>query len=594
MATLLVTLSTFFLFLIIVALYSYRKTKGISESGVEGFFLAGRGLSGYFIAGSLLLSNLSAEQLVGLNGNAYKFDISGMAWESTAAIATIAMAVFFLPRYLRRGITTMPQFLEERFDVNTRRMVSIMLLIGYAIMANPCSLYLGSITMDSMFNFHDRLNISYSWAIAILSLAMGVVGGLYATTGGLKAVAISDTISGVILLIAALLIPILGLVMLGGGSFLEGAQTLLRNNPAQLNAIGNSQSSVPFSTIFTGMLCANLFYWCTNQMIIQRTLGAKSLAESQKGVLLAGTIKLLVPIVMVLPGLIALNLFGESLPHGDFAYPLLVKMVLPWWLIGMFASAIFGTVISHFNSIINSSATLFVIDLYAPLTGCTDEKKLVRVGKIASIAFSLVSIAIAPLLLNTPNGIFDLMRRFTGFYSVPTIAIILVGFLNRRVPASAAKLTLIFHIIAYGVYTFSGVNKMLPIHYIHMMGILFIVEIAMMLIIGVIKPHSYDQQPLNSTPVPMEKWRYANTASVMMLATLVSLYITLSPLGIANTSGVPDSYPLLIAIVWFFALIIISWLKKRDVPISNRAKHKESEAKVSYQNAPKITTNSKT
>lgn len=594
MATSLVTLSTFFLFLAITALYSHYKTKGISESGVDGFFLAGRGLSGYFIAGSLLLSNLSAEQLVGLNGNAYKFDISGMAWESTAAVATIAMAIFFLPRYLRRGITTMPQFLEERFDVNTRRMVSIMLLIGYAIMANPCSLYLGSITMDSMFSFHDNLNISYSWAIAILSLAMGVVGGIYATAGGLKAVAVSDTISGVILLFAALLIPILGLVMLGDGSFLEGAKTLLRNNPAQLNAIGSRNSSVPFSTIFTGMLCANLFYWCTNQMIIQRTLGAKSLEESQKGVLLAGTIKLLVPVVMVLPGLIALNLFGNSLAHGDFAYPILVKTVLPWWLIGMFAAAIFGTVISHFNSIINSSATLFVIDLYGPLTGCTDEKKLVRVGKIASIAFSLISIAIAPLLLNTPNGIFDLMRRFTGFYSIPIIAIILIGFLNRRVPASAAKLALVFHIVAYSIYTFSGLDKALPIHYIHMMGILFVMEIAIMLIIGKIKPRKDYQPSLKSPPIPMEKWRYANAVSVMMLATLVSLYITLSPLGIANTAGVPDSYPLLIAAVWFFTLILMGWLKKRDDQMKNRAMYLEPETRVSYQNAPEITTSSKT
>ena len=142
------SVASFLLFLIFVALYSYRKTKGISEAGVDGFFLAGRGLSGYFIAGSLLLSNLSAEQLVGLNGNAYRFDISGMAWESTAAVATIIMALFFLPRFLRRGLTTLPQFLETRFDQTTRRMVSIMLLVGYAVMQNPSSIYLGAITMN--------------------------------------------------------------------------------------------------------------------------------------------------------------------------------------------------------------------------------------------------------------------------------------------------------------------------------------------------------------------------------------------------------------------------------------------------------------
>ena len=306
------TLSTFVLFLLIVALYSYRKARGVSESGVDGFFLAGRGLSGYFIAGSLLLSNLSAEQLVGLNGNAYRFDISGMAWESTAAIAIIAMALFFLPRFLRRGITTMPQFLEERFDITTRRMVSIMLLVGYAVMANPCSLYLGAITMDELFDFQQITALSTQSSIAVLSLAMGAIGGIYATAGGLKAVAVSDTISGVILLVAALLIPILGLVAIGDGALWDGARKLIADHPEQFNAIGGKNASVPFSTIFTGMLCANLFYWCTNQMIIQRALGARSLAESQKGVLLAGIIKLLVPVVMVLPGLIAFNLFGGT------------------------------------------------------------------------------------------------------------------------------------------------------------------------------------------------------------------------------------------------------------------------------------------
>ncbi|MEM8025961.1 solute:sodium symporter family transporter [Morganella morganii] len=552
----LLSVVTFFLFLSFVALYSYQKTKGISELGVEGFFLAGRGLSGYFIAGSLLLSNLSAEQLVGLNGNAYRFDISGMAWESTAAIATIAMAIFFLPRFLRRGITTMPQFLEERFDSVTRRTVSVMLLVGYAVMANPCSLYLGAITMNEMFDIQQLFNLPDWGAIGLLAFAMGAVGGLYATLGGLKAVAISDTISGLILLVAAMLIPVLGLFALGDGSFLAGGKVLL-SHPEQLNVIGNEDASVPFSTIFTGMLCANMFYWCTNQMIIQRTLGAKSLAESQKGVLLAGSIKLLVPLVMVLPGLIAFNLFGPVFTNVDYAYPALVKEVVPWWLIGMFAAAFFGTVISHFNSVVNSSATLFVIDLYAPLTGCRDEKKLVRVGKMASVVVSLISIVIAPLLLWSPNGIFDLMRRFTGFYSVPIITIVLIGFLTRNVPAFAAKCVLGFHIISYGLYTFAGGEKWVSLHFIHVMGILFLIETAMMLIIGRLAPgNTYipDYQPVS---IPMEKWRYATSISVIMLAFLISIFITLSPLGLANPEGLPGYFYLLLGIVWAAALILI-------------------------------------
>ncbi|KFC96480.1 solute:sodium symporter family transporter [Leminorella grimontii] len=554
---------TFVLFLLFVALYSYRKTKGISESGVEGFFLAGRGLSGYFIAGSLLLSNLSAEQLVGLNGNAYRFDISGMAWESTAAVATIVMAVFFLPRFLRRGLTTMPQFLEERFDYNTRRIVSVMLLVGYALMANPCSLYLGAITMNQLFDFQAFFNIPDWSAIGILAFAMGAIGGLYATLGGLKAVAISDTISGLILLFAAMLVPVLGLFVLGDGSFMAGGRTLL-SHPEQLNAIGSETSSVPFSTIFTGMLCANMFYWCTNQMIIQRTLGAKSLAESQKGVLLAGSIKLLVPLAMVLPGLIAFNMFGPVFTNADYAYPALVKAVLPWWLIGMFAAAIFGTVISHFNSVVNSSATLFVIDLYGPLTGCRDEKKLVRMGKIASLAISLISIVIAPLLLHTPNGIFDLMRRFTGFYNIPIITIVLVGFLTRSVPALAAKCVLIFHIVVYGLYTFAGLDKLIPLHFIHIMGLLFVIEVLMMLLIGRFKPRTASEPVHPPAKIPMQKWRYAEPICVIMMAALISIYITLSPLGLAEKNGIPESFGYLLAAVWAVALAVIFGLARRS------------------------------
>jgi len=425
------TFTTFCLLTSIVALYSYSKTKDVNDTGVSGFFLAGRGLSAYFIVGSLLLSNLSAEQLIGLNGNAYKFDISGLAWESTAAIATIIMALFFLPQYLKRGMTTMPEFLEERFDAQTRRMISTICLIGYVIMANPVSLYLGSITMEKMFDIQDMLQIEYSSVIAILSLVMGAVGGLYAAIGGLKAVAISDTINGILLLGASILIPFLGLMAIGDGSIVTGMQQLIETNPDQLNAIGGADDSVPFSTLFTGMIAANLFYWCTNQMIIQRTLGARSLRDGQKGVLIAGSIKLLVPLVMVLPGLIAFNMFGDALKLSDLAYPTLVRAILPWWLMGLFAAALFGTVISHFNSVINSSATLFTLDFYSPITGCTDENKLVKVGKIASLGFAIVSIIIAPLLLESPSGIFDLLRRFTGFYNIPVISIVLVGFLTK-------------------------------------------------------------------------------------------------------------------------------------------------------------------
>lgn len=568
------TFTTFFFLTSIVALYSYSKTKDINDTGVSGFFLAGRGLSAYFIVGSLLLSNLSAEQLIGLNGNAYKFDISGLAWESTAAIATIIMALFFLPQYLKRGMTTMPEFLEERFDAQTRRMISTICLIGYVMMANPVSLYLGSITMEKMFDIQDMLQIEYSSVIAILSLVMGAVGGLYAAIGGLKAVAISDTINGILLLGASILIPFLGLMAIGDGSIVTGMQQLIETNPDQLNAIGDADDSVPFSTLFTGMIAANLFYWCTNQMIIQRTLGARSLRDGQKGVLIAGSIKLLVPLVMVLPGLIAFNMFGDALKLSDLAYPTLVRAILPWWLMGLFAAALFGTVISHFNSVINSSATLFTLDFYSPITGCTDENKLVKVGKIASLGFAIVSIIIAPLLLESPSGIFDLLRRFTGFYNIPVISIVLVGFLTKNVPPMAAKFVLLFHIMIYGIYMFV-LQESIAIHYIHLMGILFIIEIAIMLTIGYFYPQKAYIPTFSTPKIPMQQWRYAKVYSVFMVAGLVSIYVTLSPLGIANVNGIPSSYPYLLLCIAAIS-VLISYLLLRQSKKSDYAKKNKS------------------
>ncbi|WP_108650260.1 solute:sodium symporter family transporter [Dongshaea marina] len=549
-----VTIGSFLLFVFIVALYSYQKTKGVSEDGVSGFFLAGRGLSASFIVGSLLLSNLSAEQLVGLNGNAYRFDISGLAWESTAALATIVMALFFLPRYLRRGISTMSEFLEERFDATTRRMVSLMFLVGYTLMVNPSGLYLGAITMDKMFGLHQSLQLSYESSIAILCAVMGTVSGLYAVFGGLKAVAVSDTINGVILLAAALLIPVLGLIALGHGSFLGGVGMLLQQHPQQLNAVGGAQASVPFSTIFTGMLVVNLFYWCTNQMIIQRALGASSLAQGQKGVLLAGCFKLLLPLVLVLPGLIAFNLFGGGLPHPDVAYPTLVQALLPWWLSGLFAAALFGTVVSHFNSIINSGATLFTLDLYQPLSGCRDERKLVWVGKLASLVIAIISIAIAPLLLHASSGIFELMRKATGFYSVPIICIVLMGFLTRHVPALAAKWVLVFHLLAYGSYTFF-LKRYFALNFIHVMGLLFVIEVGMMWFFGHYRPQRSYQPRAMRPEIPMRPWRYARLVSTLIVAALVSIYITLSPLGVAKPGPVSWHYPILLLLVWGLAVV---------------------------------------
>ena len=208
-------------FMALVAWISYLKTRG-EVSTRDGYFLAGRGLGAVFIAGSMLLTNLSAEQLIGLNGSAYGFNLSSMGWEVTAAVATIAMAFIFLPRYVAGAFSTLPQFLNDRFDGSVRRMSVILFMVGYGLVTIPSVLYSGSIAVLRLFDVPELLNISYSQGLILTIVGVGSIGALYAIFGGLKAVAVSDTLNGVGLLIVGIAVPILGLAALGQGSVAEG------------------------------------------------------------------------------------------------------------------------------------------------------------------------------------------------------------------------------------------------------------------------------------------------------------------------------------------------------------------------------------
>jgi SSS family solute:Na+ symporter len=260
------------------------------------------------------------------------------------------------------------------------------------------------------------------------------------------------------LLIIGILVPVFGLIALGEGSFGAGLSTLGSEHTEKLNAIGGPDDPTPFGTIFTGMVFANLFYWCTNQYVIQRTLGAKSLAEGQKGVLLSGFFKIMVPFLMMIPGVIAFHMYGPNLGGIDEAYPRLIRDVLPLWMSGFFLAVLLGAVLSSFNSLLNSAATLFALDIYGPAKEASGGKKvsdeqLVRVAKIASVVIALFSFAVAPYLSQAPEGLFQLIRKFTGFYNIPTIVIVIVGLFTSRVPALGAKIVIVFHITAYALLT---------------------------------------------------------------------------------------------------------------------------------------------
>ena len=555
------TLASCIFFMFLVAWIAYQKTKGTVDDK-DGYFLAGRGLTGVYIAGSMLLTNLSAEQLIGLNGSAYGFNLSAMAWEVTAGFATIIMALVFLPKYLAGAFTTLPSFLEDRFDDGVRRLTVILFMVGYGLITIPSILYSGSVAVLRLFDIETLFNLPYSQALVLTVLLIGSIGAMFAVFGGLKAVVVSDTINGIGLLIIGILVPTLGLIALGDGSFMSGLTTIATTETHKLNAVGSSADPVPFGTIFTGMILANLFYWGTNQYVIQRTLGAASLAEGQKGVLLSGYFKLLVPFMMMIPGIIAFHLYasaGDKLPTIDLAYPQLVKDVLPVYLSGFFLAVLLGAVFSSFNSLLNSAATLFCLDVYQPLMKReVSDRELIKVAKIASVVIALFSFIVAPLLQFAPDGLWQIIRIFTGFYNIPVIAVVLIGIFTKNVPSIAPKIAIIFHVIAYALLKFVWD---IELNFIHIYAVLFVIEISIMLGIGYFWP---SDKPWKFTPrakVSLEPWRYAWAVSASLFTGIVLIYMVFSPLGLVG--GFSAAFWPLVLMVVLSNMTFCFWSLKR-------------------------------
>lgn len=540
-------------FTVLVAVISYYATRKTNENTSDGYFLGGRSLTAGVIAGSLLLTNLSTEQIVGLNGSAYQSGLSVMVWETLAAIAMIVTAMYLLPKYLKGGLTTVPGFLAKRFDVMTKTLTSGLFLSGYVIVLLPVILYSGAIAISGMFNVPELLGVSQEQSIWICVWFIGIIGSIYAVFGGLKAVAVSDSINAIGLLIGGIMIPIFGLMMIGDGSMFDGLSILVNENPEKFKSMGGPTDPVPFYTIFTGMMLVQLFYWGTNQQIIQRALGAKNLAEGQKGLLLASFIKILGPIIVVLPGLIAFHMFSGGLEKADDAYPMLVGKVLPPSLLGFFAAVLFGAILSSFNSVLNSSVTLFGIDIYKQhINPEANEKTVVKYGKMFGVILAIASMFIAPLIAKA-GSLFAYLQEINGIYSIPILTIIVVGYLTKRVPAIAAKIGLLSGCILYIISQFflqpyfvdtalelasqNGITdatelalikaKAYP-HFLDIMAILFALNILIMLVIGKLKPRKDAFVQEYTEEVDITPWKHTKIVGIAICVLVIGVYVYFS------------------------------------------------------------------
>ena len=546
----------------LIAFISWLKTKD-EESSAKGYFLAGRGLTATVIGFSMVLTSLSTEQLVGVNVSSYASNFSIIAWTVQSVIPLCVLAIFLLPRYLKGGFTTIPEFFEERYDKQTRQIMSLLFLVAYTFVMIPGALYSGAIAFTQIFDVEAMFGVSFNVALWSVVWLIGIIGGIYAIFGGLKAVAVSDTLNGFALIIGGAMIPFFALKYLGEGSMAKGVEIITTTHIDKLTAWGGVADPVPWTTIFTGILIVNFFYWTTNQAIIQRSLAAKSLAEGQKGILYAGVFLLFLPFLLNVPGLVSFHIFGDSIKTIDLAYPMLVSKVLPKPLLGFFTACLFGAILSTFNSFINSAATLFCYDIYRPMfkKDISDED-LIKVAKIAGTIIAIVSMIIAPLLQYGTGGLFLLLKRFAGFFNIPIVALVAVGFLNKTVSGKAARIVVLLHVILY--YSLVWIFKV-QINFTHVMGGLFVFDIVAMFILGSIfkRETPYVPSTRNKSNVDLSDWKYVREFSALLIIGLAYLYAVLSPIGLAGGNGLGRLTGIFVVLT-VIILFIINKTKKRN------------------------------
>ncbi len=354
-------------FLLVVVGISLYASRGKHDAA--DYFLAGRNLPWWLIGFSLIASNISTEHFVGMAGRGYELGLAIASYEWMAAVTLVLVGLFFLPRFLQAGIYTIPEYLEFRYDVRTRTLMAAFIMAAYVFVALATVLYSGALALESIFGIDTNLGI---WLIGILA-------GGYTIYGGLKAVVWSDLLQGVALLLGGVVVTVLGFRAMGGiAPFLAAADGKLHT------VLPWNHPEMPWLAVFIGGLwIPNLFYWGLNQFITQRTLAARSLADGQRGIFLAGFIKLAIPFIIVFPGIMAAELFADQVTNPDQAYPVMMRELLPAGLTGAMFAALFGAVMSSLDSMLNSAATIFSVDLYKRhLRPESSSRRLMVVGRV--------------------------------------------------------------------------------------------------------------------------------------------------------------------------------------------------------------------
>lgn len=519
-----------------LAQYVSRENYGHTKNSSD-YFLASKSLPWWAIGASLIAANISAEQIIGMSGSGYAIGLAIASYEWMAALTLLIVGKYFLPIFLKNRIYTMPQFLEQRYGNTIRTVMAVFWLALYIFVNLTSILWLGSLAITTVTGIDQMTALA---AIAAFSL-------LYQLYGGLKAVAFTDIIQVALLVFGGLTVSYLTLAQIGGDAgFLGGFTRLATELPGKFDMILSPDnpfySDLPgISVLIGGMWVANLSYWGFNQYIIQRALAAKSLPEAQKGIVFAAFLKLLMPVIVVLPGIAAV-LLAPDLDRPDQAYPTMMGL-LPSGVLGLVFAALIAAVVGTIASMINSIATIFTLDLYAKFIGrhsraedegdaaasaedadalAGTERHLVMVGRITGFVAVAIAALVARPLLGQSDQAFQFIQEFSGFFTPGITVIFLLGMFWKKTSEAGAIGAAMASVVLS--YVLKAVAPAIP--FLDRMGLVFLASLAIAVILSYIRPAAANADRIKTDGVNYGTTASFNIASLSVIAILVALYAT--------------------------------------------------------------------
>ena len=497
------------------------RTKAGEQKTSTDYFMASKSLPWWAIGASLIAANISAEQIIGMSGSGYVIGLGIASYEWMAALTLLIVGKFFLPIFLRNEIVTMPQFLQQRYGPTIRNVMAVFWLLLYVFVNVTSILWLGSIAVSTVTGIDQMLAIV---CIAVFALA-------YQLWGGLKAVALTDIVQVALLVAGGLIIGFIALNHIadntGGSGFIDGFTTLLARFPEKFDMILSKdnphyQELPGIAVLLGGLWVMNISYWGFNQYIIQRALAAKSLPEAQKGIAFAAYLKLLMPVIVVLPGMAALIL-APNLSAPDQAYPSMMNL-LPVGLKGLVFAALIAAIIASLASKVNSISTIFTLDLYAKIRKDVPEHQLVTVGRIAAVVAVIIGILTARPLLGGFDQAFQFIQEFTGFFTPGIVVIFMLGLFWKRASEAGALTAAIGSVVLSAIFWWLQETGQFIFPFMNRVGVVFVVSLIAAVIVSLLVPAKPDAMKIKLDQISYKTSLGFNLAAVGVVCFLILVY----------------------------------------------------------------------